>query len=210
MRAELRNHLHDMKTLLIGMAVLLFAGCFEWQRDVTIKGVAFSKVRIDQGGLIIGVLKKDAVIDGRPCQQGWVHVHSNGVPAAFTAAKPIELSRFTIPAQTWVFQNPNSIVTVCAFPSDTQVQGHLCRGSGGPTGVQAAFYPSGALKQYFLRRDTKILDIPCAAGVLNQSIELHENGHLKACVLSENLTRDGRTYQKGKRLQLDPEGRILP
>ena len=196
--------------IAFALAAFLFAGCSEWQRDVTVRGVAFSKMKINQRGFIIGVLKEDTMIAGRPCQRGWVHIHSNGVPAGFTSAKPITAARFTIPAETWVFQNSDATVTVCAFPRDTTVQGHLCRGSGGPKGVQAAFYPSGALKQYFLRHDTKIQEIPCKAGVLGQSIELHENGRLKACVLSESLTRDGRTYQKGRRVQLDPEGRILP
>lgn len=196
--------------LALGVAALIIVACSQWQYGVTIKGVAFNKVRINERGLVIGVLKEDTIIGGRPCQRGWVHLHSNGVPAGFTAAKPIDLTRFTIPAETWVLQNSNGAVTVCAFPRDTEVQGHLCRGSGGPEGVQAAFYASGALKQYFLRRDTKIQDIPCKAGVFNQSIELHENGRLKACVLSESLERNGQTYQRGERIQFDPEGRILP
>lgn len=194
----------------LGLAVLLLVSCSEWQYDVTVKGVAFSKVKIEQRGLVIGVLKEDTIIGGRACQRGWVHIHSNGVLAGFTAAKPIDLAKFTIPAQTWVFQNAQGIVTVCAFPGDTEVQGHVCRGSGGPKGVQAAFYPSGALKQYFLRRDTTIQDVPCQAGVFEQSVELHENGRLKACVLSEDFTRHGRIHPKGKRLQFDAEGRILP
>lgn len=196
--------------LVLCIAALLIAGCSDWQYNVTVMGVAFRKVRMDKSGLVIGVLKEDTFIGGRPCQRGWVHLYSNGVPSAFTAAKPIDLARFTIPAESWVLQNLDGIVTVCAFPRDTQVQGHLCRGSGGPTGVQAAFYASGALKQYFLRSDTTIQGIPCKAGVFNQSIELHENGRLGACVLSESLTRDGRTYEKGLRIQLDPEGRIVP
>ena len=197
-------------TLTLCVAALLVMGCSDWQYNVTVKGVTFRKVKMEESGLVIGLLNEDTMIGGRACERGWVHIHSNGVPAAFTAAKPIELARFTIPAESWVFQNPEGIVTVCAFPRDTEIQGHSCRASGGPTGVQAAFYPSGALKQYFLRNDTRIQDIPCKAGVFGQSIELYESGRLKACVLSESLTRDGRIYQKGKRIQLDAEGRILP
>jgi hypothetical protein len=194
----------------LGIAVSAIAGFFRWENNVTLRGVAFRKVRIDEQGLAIGLLKQDTMISGRPCKRGWVHIHTNGIPSGFTAAKPIELARFTIPAGTWVAQNTDGVVTVCAFPRDTLVQGHLCRGSGGPTGVQAAFYPGGALKQYFLREDTVIQNIPCKAGVLNQSIELHENGRLKACLLSENVTFDGRPYPKGKRIHFDPEGRIQP
>ena len=188
------------------LAVALI-GCSDWQHNATVNGVVFKKVRIDKQGLAIGVLGDQTEINGRLCARGWVHVYTNGVPAAFTAAKSIELPRFTIPARSWVIQNPDGIVKICAFPSDTEIQGHTCRGNGGPTGVQTAFYPKGALKQYFLRHDTTIQGIPCEAGVLNQSIELHENGRLKACVLSESLTRDGVTHQKGKRIQLDSTGR---
>ena len=200
---------------LLPVAALLLAGCFNWQYDVVVQGIAFSKVRMEGDGLVIGQLKEDTLIGGRPCKRGWVHLRGNGVPIGFTAAREIDLGRFKIPAETWVSQNKDGVVTICAFPpGDTEVQGHLCRGGGwlggGPEGIQAAFYPAGTLKQYFLSHDTRIQDIPCKAGLLNESIELYENGRLKACVLNEDLTRDGRTYHKGTRLRFDPDGRIVP
>lgn len=197
-------------SLALAVLVITWIGCGDWQHNTTVHGVAFKKVRIDKQGLAIGLINEPTTIKDRPCQRGWVHVYSNGIPAAFATAKSMELPRFTIPAGTWVFQNPDGAVKICAFPGDTEVQGHTCRGSGGPAGVQAAFYPGGALKQYFLRHDTTIQDIPCKAGLLNQSIELHENGRLKACVPSMDLTRDGVTHPKGKRIRLDTDGRILP
>jgi hypothetical protein len=208
---SMRTTKSNWRTLLLfPAAALLLAGCFDWHHDVTVQGVAFSKVRMEDNGLVIGVLKEDTVIGGRPCKRGWVHLQPNGVPVGFTASREIDLGRFKIPADTWVFQNQDGVVTVCAFPRDTEVQGHLCRGSGGPGGVEAAFYPDGALKEYFLCHDTRIQGIPCKAGVFNEAIWLHENGRLKFCVLSEELVRDGRTYQKGTRLQFDPQGRIIP
>ena len=194
--------------LLLPVAALL-PSCFDWQYNVTVQGVAFSQVRIDEHGFVIGVLKADTVIGGRPCKQGWVHLQTNGVPVGFTAAQDIDVGRFKIPADTWVLQGKDGAVTTCAFPRDTEIQGHLCRGSGGPTGVQAAFYPDGSLKQYFLRNDTRIQDIPCLAGLFSQSIELHPNGRLKACMLSADLVRDGHTYARGTRVHFDPEGRII-
>ena len=191
------------------LALLLAAGCFGWEYDTTYGGVAFSRVRFEKD-LAIGVLKEDSVIGGRPCRKGWVHMKSNGVPVGFTAARDIDLGRFVIPAGTWVFQDANGVVTVCAFPRDTSVQGHLCRGGcGGSEGVQAAFYPDGALKQYFLRHDTEIQGIPCKAGSVTESIELYENGRLKACALSRDLSQGGRTRPAGARIRFDPEGAIL-
>jgi hypothetical protein len=207
--------MNTMKSSWLGLVwiqavALLPAGCFDWKYDISEQGVAFSKVRYEANGLIIGTLKEDTVIGGRPCKQGWVHLRTNGVPVGFTASREIDLGRFTIPADTWVFQDQNGVVTVCAFPRDTEVQGHLCRGSGGPKGVQSAFYPSGALKQYFLRHDTLIQGIPCRGGLFNESIELYENGGLKGCALSEDLVRDGRRYAKGTRLRFGPEGQVVP
>jgi hypothetical protein len=196
--------------LLFQTAALFLAGCSDWKYDVTVQGVAFGQVKIEDNGLVIGELKEDTLIGGRPCKRGWVHLRPNGVPVGFTASRAIDLGRFTIPAETWVFQNEDGVVTVCAFPRDTEVQGHWCLGNGGPEGAQAAFYASGSLKQYFLRHDTRIQDIPCKGGLFNELIELHENGRLKGCVLSEELVRDGRSYPKGARLRFDPDGRNVP
>lgn len=86
-------------------ALFLLGGCDEWQYDVTVKRLAFTEVRTEQNGLIIGQLKENTIIEGRPCKQGWVHLYPSGVPAGFTAFREIDLGKFTIPQDTWVFQN---------------------------------------------------------------------------------------------------------
>ena len=207
----MKNSRPNWLALLLLQAVLVVpAGCFQWQYDVTVMGVAFSKVRVEDG-IVIGQLRQDTLIGGRPCEKGWVHLASNGVPVGFTAFREIDLGRFRIPAETWVMQNRGGVVTVCSFPSDTEVQGHLCRGGwGGSEGTQAAFYPDGALEEYFLRLDTRIQGVPCKAGILGEAIGLHENGRLKSCVLSEDFVRDGRVYPKGTRLRFSSDGRVIP
>ena len=180
-------------------ALLFLAGCHAWRYDATVQGLAFRQVRIEENGLVIGQLKEDTIIRGRPCKRGWVHLQADGVPVGFTAFRAINLGRFQIPADTWVFQSADGTVQVCAFPKDTEIQGHCCRGSGGPKGVQTAFYSSGALKQFFLCRDTTVDGIPCQAGSLNESVALHENGRLKACALGEAIVRDGRRCGCGGR-----------
>ena len=169
----------------------------------------FESTHTSESGLIIGKLKSDAWLGGRLCRRGWVHLHPNGIPAAFTSATSIDLGKFTVPAGTWVLQDSNGVVKICAFPGDTEIQGHLCRGSGGPKGVSALFYPSGILKQYFLRTNTVIQGIPCESGLVNQFIELHENGRLKGCVLSADFEKNGRHWRKGTRIHLDSDGTIL-
>ena len=198
-----------LAVVFLQAAVSVFFGCFRWQYDVSEQGVVFTKVRTENSGLMIGELKEDATIGGRPCKRGWVHVMPNGVPVGFTASRSIDLGRLRIPADTWVFHNKDGVVTVCAFPGDTEVQGHLCRGSGGPKGIQAAFYPDGALKEFFLRDDTRIDGVPCKAGILNESIKLHENGRLMGCVLGADYLSGGRTYPRGTQLRFDPDGRVI-
>ena len=191
-------------------AASVFCGCYRWHYDVSEQGVVFTRVRTEANGLLIGELKEDTTIGGRPCKRGWVHVTPNGVPVGFTASRAIDIGKLKIPAGTWVFQNKGGAVTVCAFPGDTEVQGHVCRGSGGPKGVQTAFYPDGALKEFFLRDDTRIQGVPCKAGLFDESIKLHENGRLKGCILSGDYLGEGRTYPRGTKLRFDPDGRVIP
>ena len=48
--------------IVLNIPALLFAGGCVWQHDVTVKGIAFSKVKMK-----IGVLKEEAIIGGRLC-----------------------------------------------------------------------------------------------------------------------------------------------
>jgi len=193
----------------------LFGAWTGWQKNVTMHGVNFEKAKVDQRGFVTGSVAADTTIGGRPCKQGWVHLHPNGVPASFTASADIPLGRFFIPSGTWVFQNEQGIITVCSFPRDVEIQGHVCRGGGiwgilgGSEGVQAAFYPSGALKHFFVRHPVRIDGVPCAASVFH-GIELYENGRLKSATLSEDFEQDREIHHKGERLRLTSEGHVQP
>ncbi len=186
-------------SLLLLPAAVLAAG---WQRDVTLHGVLFTKVRTAPDGLHIGQIDTETVVGGRACRAGWLHLHPDGTPAAFTAAQAIVLPRVTIPAGTWVTQNPEGVITVCAFPQDTEVQGHLCRGTGGPKGVQTTFYADGALRQFFPVAPVVVDGVPCATGLMRGSIELHPDGRLKSCLLARDHVTAGMKHRKGTRLTL--------
>ena len=186
-------------------------GCSDWKPNAEIHGVRFTKAKIDERGFVVGLLGADTVIAGRPCKAGWVHLHPNGTPAGFTATAGISLDHFEIPAGTWVFQTEEGVITVCSFPRDIEVQGHLCRGGGligGSEGVQASFYPSGALKEFFAPHPIRIDGVPCGASAFEPGIELYESGRLQSATLSDDLVQDGRLYRRGKRIHLTPEGRI--
>jgi hypothetical protein len=179
-----------------------------WQRNVTLHGVMFTKVRTADDGLHIGEIDTETVVGDRACRPGWLHLHPDGTPAAFTAARDVVLPRVTIPAGTWVMQDASGTITTCALPADTLIQGYNCRGTGGPKGVQVAFYPDGALRQFFPAKPTVIDGVPCATGTVRGAIELHPNGRLKSCLLDRDHVVDGVKYRKGKRLTLAPDGKI--
>jgi len=201
-----------MKGLLLAIAACLFlpllTGCTAWQENVELHGVKFQKAKVDANGFVIGYIGADTLVGGRPCRQGWVHLHPNGTPAGFTASQDIALTRFTIPAATWVSQNTEGIVTTCSFPRDVDIQGHVCRGgSGGAEGVQTAFYPDGALKQFYAPKPTRIDGVLCGASLFQSGIELYENGKLHSATLSEDLLLDGQLHHAGERIHLTAEGK---
>jgi hypothetical protein len=179
-----------------------------WQRNVTLHGVLFTKVRTADDGLHIGEIDTETVVGDRACRPGWLHLHPDGTPAAFTAAREITLPRVTIPAGTWVMQDAAGTITTCAFPADTLIQGHNCRGTGGSKGVQVAFHPDGALRQFFPAKPTAIDGVPCDNGLARGGVELHPDGRLKSCMLSRDHVIDGVKHRKGKRLNLTPDGKV--
>lgn len=175
---------------------------------MTLHGVIFTRMRTGADGIHVGQIDTETVVGGRDCRAGWLYLHPDGTPAAFIAAHEMVLPRATIPAGTWVMQDPAGIITAYAFPRDTDVQGHLCHGTGGPKGVQTAFYPNGALKQFFPPHPTIIDGVPCAMGVVRGVIELHENGRLKSCLLGKAWVHAGRKLRKGTRITLKPDGQL--
>lgn len=195
---------------LISVVVLGLAtnGCTEWQRNVTLNGVPFCRATVRDDGFVLGLLSRETVVQGRPCAPGWLHLHANGVPAAFTSAQPIVLGSSVLPSGTWIRQDARGTIQFCAFPEATAIQGQACRGTGGPKGVTTAFYASGALKTFFPVRAVVIDGVPCRGGLLNGWIALHENGRLQSGVLDADLERDGRRYRRGERVEFDAEGRV--
>ncbi len=169
----------------------------------------FKTVRRTADGILIGKLPEDARIGSWPCRKGWVHLYDDETPAAFTAADTVTLARLTVPTGTWVRCDRRGVVELCAFPQDTEVQGHLCRGTGGSKGVQVAFYPDGALRQFYPPRPVRIDGVWCDSGLRNGWVELHANGRLKSCRLAEDLVRGGLRTRRGQRVEFDPEGRLL-
>lgn len=169
-------------------------------RTETVKPM--EKAGLNTAGRSIMRLSEDVDVRGRPCKRGWLKLHPNGVPSSFTAACELEFGKLKVPADTWVMQDENGLVVACALPRDMEIQGVLCRGTGGAKGVQLEVYPSGALKRAFLAKDAVIQGVPCASGVVSGIVEFYEDGRLKSCKLNDAYSYGGVDYKKGARLEL--------
>ncbi len=156
-------------------------------------------------------LDEDVVVQGRPCKAGWLKLHPNGVPSSFTTSQEIRVGKIMLPADSWVMQDEKGVVLACALPRDMEIQGLMCRGTGGAKGVQIEFHRNGVLKRIHLVRDTEIQGVPCAAaGLLSGAVEFHEDGRLKSCKLSRPHLMDGVACKKGARIVFATEnGRLL-
>lgn len=200
--------------ILISTAIILWAlfssclGYTKWERDVEMNGIEFKKIRYSDSGGIIAYLDKNTTIQGYPCKKGWVHFHENKDLKSFALEKSIKINYLEIPVGTWMTLNQDGLLSLCAFPDNIDIQGYLCRGTGGPKGVQVSFYESGALRVFFSPDPIEIQGIPCKGGVFN-SIVLHENGDLKECTLSEPTEINYIEYDKGERLSFDIKGNIF-
>jgi hypothetical protein len=189
---------------------LALGSCSDWSnQSITVHGIRFTKFRTDDAGFAIGWIPQDTMIASRLCRKGWVHLHPSGIPAGFTAAEPIALGDFTIPAHTWVRQTPAAVITLCAFPSDTKIQGHWVHGTGGPKGTQTTFYPSGGLRQFYPVQDTRIDGVPCRANPFQGWVELHENGRLKSAQLAADWTQGAVKRRAGTRIIFDADGQLV-
>ncbi|MBN8694606.1 MAG: hypothetical protein J0L69_15535 [Bacteroidetes bacterium] len=127
---------------------------------------------------IIAKLSTTSVINQIPCEKGWIHFDKRFNPVTFKLSEDKVLSNFQYPKGTWIYLKQEGIV--CVFPNETLVQGFKCRGGGGISGVQTAFYKSGKLKTFFSADEVELEGKKCKGGS-KKYIELYENGKLKSC-----------------------------
>lgn len=161
------------------------------------------------GAVLIGRLESPMVIDGYPCDAGWVHFTDSGRLKAFYLSDACIIQGNRIPKGTWIQLNPDQTLRACSFPEDTPIQGYLCDGGfGGSEGVMTTFYPSGRLAAFFPVSDVVIQGMPCKASVFSP-VYLYENGNLKKFTLSKTAVLGGRTLSAWQTVELGEEGEIL-
>jgi hypothetical protein len=149
------------------------------------------------------------VIDGYPCDAGWVHFTDSEHLKAFSLSDSCMIQGNRIPKRTWIQLYPEQTPQSCSFPEDTVIQGYLCDGGfGGPEGVTTGFYPNGKLKAFFAPKDIVVQGFPCKASAFSP-IYLHQNGKLKEATLSKDLVVGGVSLSSWQTVVLDDRGDIL-
>ena len=205
------SFIHGVIVFLLVIVISCSYGQYtSWEYDKKVNNIDFAKIRYginnNDTSVIIGFLKNKTVIQGYPCGADWVQFNKNWELTLFRLDDKIVINNFGFPKNSWIRQNNDKLV--CAFPNDTVIQEYLCRGSGGPKGVQTSIYPNGKLESFFTKDNIKIGEINCKGGVFNNII-LYDNGLLKECTLSEDQIIKGISYKKGTRINIDLNGNII-
>ena len=186
--------------------VLTAAGCKEWENDIVVNGVKFTRFSHSS---MKGYLAEDTLIQDYPCRKGVVFFYDNGNLSTFQFSKPFEFSDFVVPEKTWGMVDREGDIYICFFSRDTEVQGYPCRGSiMGREGIQTSFHKNGKLNCFFPRKDVEIDGILCKGSVFHLT-GLHDNGKLRNCTLAKTIIINGKEYQKGAKITLDIKGNIL-
>jgi hypothetical protein len=208
MEACMKKNIMRLFTAVIILLITICSGCKSWEYDVEKNGIHFKKISQSESGTIIGFMTEDHVIQSFPCEKGWIHFKDNFSLQSFQLNREFTYKNTMLPSHTWIHM-PYKGQTgyILSLPFDFQIQGHLCSGNGGYKGTQTGFYDSGRLGSFYSPEDTAIDGVPCNATIFD-NINLHENGRLKSCKLSEDYSVDTVTLKKGSRIELDESGKL--
>lgn len=194
--------------------ILANGGFHSWNYNQLVDGIQYKRIRTERVKdepevlLSIGQLAQNVEIDGL-IYQGWLHRRDDGTVRGGLLAEKAVVNGVSIPAETWVSFNQKGQLRSCAFPANQTIQKHRCRGTGGGSkGAVVVFYPNGKLKEFFAPGNVVIQNIPCTGGLFH-SIQLHENGRLKSCTLSEAAMIGSTAFRSGERIKLDVNGRLM-
>jgi hypothetical protein len=190
--------------MLMAVVGILPGGCKNWEYDVLKNDIHFAKIHQSNGGTYVGYMTENQLIQGFPCEKGWIHFTENWKLRSFQLSQDHAYNGTRLPAHTWLhfpFHQKQSGY-VCAFPYDYLVQGFPCGGSGGFKGTQTGFYDSGKLRSFFPPSDIEINGVYCKSSFLS-NVRLFENGALKSCTLAKAYQANGKTYKEGKTIEMD-------
>lgn len=150
-------------------------------------------------------LAADTVIQGYPCAKGDAWFYSDGKLENCAVSQQTPYGEALIPRGSIVYLNRDGSRWVVQLAHNTRIHEVLCDGGGflGPAeGAQAAFYPSGKLKQCWLAGDQTVQGVPCmTAGFIGMfgdgarrdgGARFYESGKLQSCTLSRDYASQHR------------------
>jgi hypothetical protein len=153
-------------------------------------------------------------VQGVPCSR-YVELAPDGRLTSCVLARNHAFGSIALPANTQLYLRPDGSPKDVHLGKDTAFDGHTCLGRG-PGEWMSGFHPNGRLEYCFLVADERIDGVPCRHGSFwgevtgGVIVRFHDNGRLAACRLAADFTVAGQTVTKGKRIALDPEGKVVP
>jgi hypothetical protein len=194
--------------IVIALATGQACTVFQWESDVEQNGIRFVKVRHDEpSGTIIGRTDQNFKADSFSVEKGWVHFYPDWKLKTFQTAEEVRVGTLVLPTRTWLTLDSVGQVKVGVLSDNQEIQGIICRGGGGVSGIQTAFYPSGRLKSCYPAENIRIDGIPCSSNIF-VPVCLYENGKLRSCRLSGSVTQAGNTFNSGQEIEVGPDGSI--
>jgi hypothetical protein len=184
------------------LVALLPASCLAPQDPADLPFRTSSILRHENGRMKRAHLVEETVLEGFPCRR-WVWWHEDGRLDNLELAADLEVQGHAFPARTRVFFDREGRLAHAWLSRDTLVDGRLCRGR---FKIDTAFHPNGRVRAFFPRDTLEIDGVPCTASVFHP-VYLHPDGHLRQCLLADDVTLDGRVFEKGQVLRLDELGR---
>lgn len=151
-------------------------------------------------------LHQGEMIQGYPCVKGYAWFYVTQKLKSCTVAVEIPFGTVTIPAGSVITLTPDGKPAIVQMSHDTVLNGlHAQGGSllGASEGPMVVFYADGKLRELFLSEDQSVDGVPCARSSIKMSalrkdtsVQLDQEGHLRACMLADNYG----SKKKGERI----------
>ena len=185
--------------VVLALSLILMSCDRTTEYSVIKRGIHFSKIHTSSSGVSTGRMTVRNIIQGIPCEEGWVHFKKDGGLLSCQLYTEYTLKNVTLPAHTWIHLPYHDHQTgfVCSLPHDQEIQGFLCEGTGGYKGTHTSFYETGKLRSFYPVRELIVSGVPCKATPF-VNVQLHENGSLKSCKLSADYTIQNTEIKKGE------------
>lgn len=191
------------KSVLLGLYSILLASVAAWQQ---------AKAGPPVDGAYSRMFNSPTNLNG-VVVCGWVSYYSATGSVEFLrlASDQLAWGKTPLPAGTGIQFKPDGTPFWCFLGRNYEIKGHLFNGGG--HNWMTLFYPSGELKSGGLVHVEVIDGIPCEAAAQGMwgkhpRTYFYENGKLKSAQAAITFRHQGRVIEKGKRVELSPDGSI--